>query len=270
MTIPAAETVGRILRSAAETEIMPRFRKLATGDVREKGPGDLVTVADEAAERYITAQLSGLIEGASIVGEEAVAADPAVLDRLSDRGAVWIIDPIDGTANFVAGRPRFGVMVALVLNGTTEAGWIFDPNSDRLTYAMRGQGAWRDGERIRVSDSGQAVGRMSGRLSKGALRQLGQPDPMKALNRIGETIDANSAAIEYADMAAGAIDFALYRNVKPWDHAPGALIVSEAGGHVSLLDATPYRPGPVPSNLGILSATDEQSWLDIRAALFEA
>src|SRR6185437_792815 len=102
-----------------DEEVMPRFEKLESGDISEKGPGDLVTVADIAAEHRLTPALRGLLPGSLVVGEEAVAADPAVLALLDGDDYVWVVDPIDGTANFAAGIPLFAVMVALIRRGET-------------------------------------------------------------------------------------------------------------------------------------------------------
>jgi fructose-1,6-bisphosphatase/inositol monophosphatase family enzyme len=94
------DRLAGILVEAARREIMPRFRKLARGDVREKAsPGDLVTEADEAAERFICAELARAFPGAALVGEEATTRDPALLDRLAEAELAFVIDPIDGTLN---------------------------------------------------------------------------------------------------------------------------------------------------------------------------
>ena len=115
----------------AQTEIMPRFRRLGADDVRSKiGPLDPVTVADEAAERALNAGFKELFPGDDVMGEEAASADPALLQRLQAPGRVWIIDPIDGTANYAAGLPLFGVMAALVEEDRVLAGFIYDPMGD--------------------------------------------------------------------------------------------------------------------------------------------
>src|SRR5437879_2711858 len=106
------ERVTGLIEETAALEILPRFRKLAAGDIREKEPGDLVTVADEAAEARLTPLLTALLPGSLVLGEEAAAADPKLLNRLLGDHPVWVIDPVDGTGNFAAGRPAFAVMVA--------------------------------------------------------------------------------------------------------------------------------------------------------------
>jgi fructose-1,6-bisphosphatase/inositol monophosphatase family enzyme len=135
--------IADILARAAATEVMPRFKALADGDIRHKSSVfDPVTEADEAAERAISAELRASFPGALIVGEEATAADPSLLDHLADAPLAFTVDPIDGTRNFVAGLPLFGVMAAAIVHGQIVAGAIHDPVCQDTAYALKGQGAW--------------------------------------------------------------------------------------------------------------------------------
>src|SRR5690242_20515707 len=109
--LPDSDRVARLIAETAAAEIMPRFEKLERHEIQEKRPGDLVTVADLAAERRLSLVLQDLLPGSRIVGEEAVAADPCVLAALAEADPVWLIDPIDGTGNFAAGKPIFAVIV---------------------------------------------------------------------------------------------------------------------------------------------------------------
>lgn len=148
-----------LLRDVASREIMSRFGRLPANAVRTKsGPLDLVTVADEAAEAAITAGLEQQFPGAIVVGEEATSANPDLLGKLADADLAFVVDPIDGTANFAAGVPLFGVMAAAIAHGEVIAAAIHDPISDDTAAAMRGEGAWieaADGTRrvLRVADS---------------------------------------------------------------------------------------------------------------------
>ena len=107
------DRLAAIVAETAASDIMPHFRQLAARDIRDKAPGDLVTIADEAAETTLTRRLADLLPGSLVVGEEATAADPSILNRLSTDEPVWIIDPVDGTTNFAAGLPIFAVIVGL-------------------------------------------------------------------------------------------------------------------------------------------------------------
>src|SRR5690348_17224973 len=171
----------QLLRSAARREIMPRFRRLGAGDVRQKsGPLDLVTEADEAAERMITAGLRQRFPRAAIVGEEAASAEPALLSLLADAELAFVVDPVDGTANFAAGLPLFGVMAAAVVHGEVVVAAIHDPICDDTALAIRGEGAWIETGDGRRSDLSVArpvsVAEMTGNVS---WRYL--PEPLRGV-----------------------------------------------------------------------------------------
>jgi fructose-1,6-bisphosphatase/inositol monophosphatase family enzyme len=240
--------VATILKDVAAEIILPRFNRLATEDVREKKPGDLVTIADTEAEAALTERLGALINGARVVGEEAVSADAATLAHLHQEGPVWIIDPIDGTANFVKGRKTFAVIVALVIEGRTVQGWILDPLSGVTTIAEEGGGTWRDGERLRVAPSGPLASLCGSTYRHG--KQL-----TEAVKRL---ICLGSAAHEYLSLVNNQIQFAHFHRLHPWDHAAGVLLHREAGGFSALLNGEAYRP--VPSKEGILLAPDRDTW----------
>ena len=143
-----AQEVEAIVREVADEAILPRFRALSDDEVTEKtGPQDLVTVADREAELLLARRLPDLVPGSVVVGEEGAAADRAVLSELG-RAAVWIVDPVDGTGNFVAGSERFGVMVALVRGGETVLGVIYPPMDGRCALAEKGAGAAFGGEAL--------------------------------------------------------------------------------------------------------------------------
>ncbi|HVB66292.1 MAG TPA: inositol monophosphatase family protein, partial [Acetobacteraceae bacterium] len=123
-----ASALAALLRATARAEILPRFRRLAPGAVRQKsGPLDLVTDADEASERIIAAGIAARWPGALIVGEEATAADPTLLARLAEAELAFVVDPLDGTFNFAAGVPLFAVMAAAILRGRVVMAAIYDP-----------------------------------------------------------------------------------------------------------------------------------------------
>ncbi|MGH7001343.1 MAG: inositol monophosphatase family protein, partial [Stellaceae bacterium] len=247
-------------REVAQGVILPRFGTLKREDIREKAPGDLVTVADLEAERRLTARLCEIVPGSAVLGEEAVAADPGRLSLAATCDSLWIVDPVDGTANFARGQPGFAVIVAYVERGRTHGGWIFDPLGDRLVWAEAGAGAWSDGRRLRVSPApaepiGAAYGRaVSGVRSAKAIEQAG----MRVRN-------VGSSGIEYINLALGAVHFALHSRSLPWDHAAGMLIAVEAGGHAAFLDGTRYDPGV--HDRSVLAASDAACWSRVRDAV---
>jgi fructose-1,6-bisphosphatase/inositol monophosphatase family enzyme len=164
------DEVATVMRQAAAEAILPRYQTLLAGDVEEKTPGEVVTVADREAEQLISPRLAALQPGSRVVGEEAVAANPSLLDGLDD-GHVWLVDPLDGTANFVAGSSSFSVMVALLKDGQTIASWLLDPVSGQLSVASRGDGAFIDGMRVRTSTASLSPLNAAAPCSHGSCRR---------------------------------------------------------------------------------------------------
>ncbi|PYC80909.1 inositol monophosphatase [Streptomyces tateyamensis] len=254
------EKVAEILTEASAEAVEPRFRALAAGDVMEKAPGDVVTVADRDAERIISRRLRELLP-LPVVGEEAVAADPALARALHNEPACWLVDPVDGTANFVAGRPDFAVMASLIRDGEAVAAWIWQPMT-RTSYAAElGAGAWRDGRRLTRPPAAAQPAQWRGSIK----RYLRKPGLFPGLHRrtppFGELTEGRrSAGMEYPQVADGGLEFLLYWRTLPWDHAPGSLLVRETGGVSARLDGSPYRADPPGGEDGLLVAADPQVW----------
>lgn len=267
MSRPDIDRVTRLIEEAAAAEIMPRFRRLAAGDIREKAPGDLVTVADEAVEARLSPLLTESLPGSLVLGEEAAAADASLLGHLLGEGAVWIVDPVDGTANFAAGRPAFALMVALVVAGRVEAGWIHDPVAGRTAVAEAGEGAWDNGRRLRVAPAPAEPGDMAGVLLAGYFgsREIGRTVEARR-RRVRALRSVRSAGHEYLRLVAGEMHFALFTKLMPWDHAAGVLLHREAGGHARYLEGGAYEPAAL-TRTGLLLAPDPDSWHRLHATL---
>ncbi len=253
------DAVGALMREVARTEVLPRFRNLSDADIRTKSSAqDLVTEADIEAERVLTAHLPAFLPGSTVVGEEAVYGDPTILNRLDGDAPVWVIDPVDGTANFSAGQTTFAMIVALVSGGQTIAGWILDPLGERLAVAERGSGAWLGGQRVGVSGLG------GGPLDR--LEGCAYGPRAKVLRgQVGRLWKLGSAAHSYLRLLDGRLAFATYSRLMPWDHAAGVLLWQEAGGVVRLLDGTAYSPMLQRGDL--LMTTSEPLWRDMATLL---
>lgn len=253
------EKVARLIAEIAHEEIMPRYGKLAAGEIREKtGPNDLVTAADEAAERALEKALSAIRPDAGFVGEELAARHPEAANVLTGAGAYWVVDPIDGTRNFVNRVDEFGVIVALVENGETRAGWIYAPPEGACAIAEKGEGATWRGEPIRRE--AKARGKLIGLRSLGALPAERQERIRKKLKENFDSRSNQCSAYAYISLARGAADFKLSSLIYPWDHAAGALLVEETGGKAAFLnDGAPYRPGPFIVKPLLVSAR-ESDW----------
>jgi fructose-1,6-bisphosphatase/inositol monophosphatase family enzyme len=266
----AASDIAALLAEAAQAEIMPRFRRLAAGEVRTKsGPLDLVTEADETAERWIAAGLRARFPKAFILGEEAAAADPSLLGRLGGTGLAFVLDPVDGTANFAAGVPLFGVMVAAVLDGDTIGAWIHDPLGQDTAIALRGEGAWieaADGVRrdCRVARA-VPVAEMVGAVSWGYMPPLRKAHVLPRLARLAGTLNFRCAAHEYRLASTGGAHLLAYHRLMPWDHAAGVLLHAEAGGYAARFDGSAYSA--LTHDGGLLCAPDAASWQAAREAL---
>lgn len=270
MNIPPAliDEVSTLLRHVAASAVMPRFGTLAAGEIVEKTPGELVTVADREAELLLTAGLAPLLPDTRVIGEEACAADPTLLDGIG-QGRLWLVDPVDGTANFVAGRGPFGLMVALVDDGATLAGWLYDPLSGRLCTAVAGEGSTIDGRAVRAAD--RTADRPHGRYVAGLATRFMTPTQRERLEASAAAFDLvpipHCAAEQYPRLVLGENDIGLFQRTLPWDHAAGALFLAEAGGTVTRWDGTPYRIGD--GKTGLLAANSDAAWRMARRALFE-
>ncbi|MCC0095086.1 MULTISPECIES: inositol monophosphatase [Streptomyces] len=234
--------VEEAIRKAAAVEIMPRFRQLADHEVDQKsGPHDLVTVADRKAEEHLTASLTHLLPGSAVVGEEAVHADPTVYGALRADAPVWIVDPVDGTRQFVAGDPAFCTLVALAHRGEILASWTFAPALEELATAVRGQGAYVNGERIH---SGSPRPGADLRVAMAHPLYTSEEDKAK-LSRLDvpgvAARPCGSAGLEYLKVARGEMDGLAFTWPSAWDHAAGLLLVAEAGGAQSTVAGVPFR-----------------------------
>lgn len=252
------DEVAAIVHDVALSAVLPRWRTLVSGDVEEKSPDELVTSVDRSAEALLTERLMGVLPEAVVVGEEAAAIDRSLLAAVAVAPRVWLVDPLDGTTNFVNGSPDFAVMVALVENGVTIGSWIDCPATSRAFVAARGAGAFaEDGRQLKVS----APAGLS-QLSGAALTRFLDDDQRDSIARFGDTIRTLGpgrvcAGIDYALVADGAQDFVLFWRTLPWDHAAGALLVTEAGGVVAHLGGAPYEPAT--ARAGLVAATDEST-----------
>lgn len=266
------DSLADLLAEAAVAEIMPRFRRLDRTMIRRKtSRADLVTEGDVAAEKMITARLRERYPEALVIGEEAVSADESLLDGLAGAETAFVIDPIDGTFNFAAGLPLFGVMLAVVVRGETVAGIIHDPVGGDWILAGRGTGAFirgRDGTLTPVHVAEPVdVCEMTGSVS---WQSLEQPERSRIAANHAKCLapmNFKCAAHEYRILCEGAADFACYTKLMPWDHLAGVLIHAEAGGHAAKLDGTPYRPGDTEGVL--IAAPDRESWQALKRALWD-
>jgi fructose-1,6-bisphosphatase/inositol monophosphatase family enzyme len=260
------DLVAQLMRRTAAQVILPRFRTLHTNEIEEKSPGELVTAADRESEKLLTAGLLALLPGSAVLGEEAASAQPDSVQRLSGQADLWVVDPLDGTSNFVEGKPTFSVMVALMRQGKTVASWMLDPLTDTMAVAQKGGGAYLGGQRICTS---RAVPK-DGDLRGAVLTRFLPPELRLSIEtraqRVGGILPGlRCAGHEYPAIATGAQNFVLFWRTEPWDHVPGTLFITEAGGYVARLDETPYAP--LDGGKGLLVAQNRETWQAIARCL---
>ena len=256
MPIELHDPVVALMREVARDVVMPRYQNLRADEISEKAVDDFVTIADKESEIRLAEGLSRILPEAGVIGEEACAADPAILDR-AGVGLNWIIDPIDGTGNFAAGRAPFGIMIALADAGTTLAGWILDPLTGRLCHATLGTGSHIDGERVQARESGDPLPVAA--LAVYFMTPEERVDIQQRSSGQFALVDIpRCAAEQYPRLVLGQNDVSVFARTLPWDHAAGTLFLNEAGGCCQRLDGSPYRIGDL--RRGLLGASSPRLW----------
>ncbi|MEM9838148.1 MAG: inositol monophosphatase [Pseudomonadota bacterium] len=260
--IELLDNVEALMRDVATEHILPRFRSLAEGEVEAKtGPQDLVTVADREAEEALIPALEALVPGSRVVGEEGVSLGTVSTDLLLGDSPVWLVDPVDGTYNFVQGSERFGVMVALCRRQVVEAGWILFPVDGRCLRAARGQGAIFGGELLKTPQA-KRFEQAHGDYSHAYVEEPYRSAFLQATEHAAGVRQGRCSAYAYGDLARGLIDCVVQYQMTPWDHAAGQLIVEEAGGRFGFLPGgEPYTPIAHPSR-PMLSVGNTSVWED--------
>ena len=233
-----------MLRSALLNVMIKAARKAARGLKRDygevehlqvslKGPANFVSAADRRAEEVLREELLAARPGYCFVGEEGGRVEGP------DKSHTWLVDPLDGTTNFLHGIPHFAIAIALEREGTIIAGLVYNPVSDELFSAERGKGAFLNDRRVRVA----ARQRLNDAVISCGLPHYGRGDLTvfrKEFGAVQEKVAGlrrfGAAALDLAFIAAGRFDGYWERNLSPWDMAAGTLLVREAGGFVTDLD----------------------------------
>jgi len=263
--------VASLIREVAATVVMPLWRRLEPHEIIEKSKGDLVTRADHEAEAALIRGLTALAPGVPVVGEEGAASDATMLADLHELPAVWVVDPVDGTQNFVRGQDRFAVMVALLRHGVVNAGWVYLPALGKMVIAEAGSGTWINGEQVMAPAPPLAASSMVGAAHIRRLREPLREQVRDRLKDFAANQPAFCAGFDYVAIIEGHKHFSLYNRTLPWDHAPGAILVREAGGKTARFDGAPFEPASLDSagkGEGILTAPTPESWDTVRRALF--
>ena len=227
------EQIMDVVRRAGEMVLSAH--DIAAGTHEKTSAADLVTEYDLAVEAFLKEQLPPLCPGAIFYGEEeAENADPS-------RGWAFIVDPIDGTTNFVRGLRQSAISVALARAGQVEYAVVFDPYKNEMFSARRGGGAFLNGAPIRVSDKPLAEG-IFGMGTAIYRREYLEPTMRVTEQLFRRACDfrrLGAAALDLCDVACGRVELFFEYSLCPWDFAAGSLIITEAGGHISTLQGGP-------------------------------
>jgi len=220
-------------------EIMPRYLKVAH---HHKNDGSLCTEADIAAQGALTKKLQAIVN-VPVLGEEMAPAQQRALWE-TGRDGIWCIDPIDGTSNFVHGLPYFAVSVALIREGRSVLGAVYDPVANEMFAAEHGKGAFLNGEKLVGRETQGALKKALAsvdmkRLKKKLVTQLAAYPPYSSQRNLG------ASALDWCYTAAGRYDVYLHGGQKLWDYAAGQLILQESGGHVCCIENDDFAQGDI-------------------------
>jgi len=250
------QAVHDLLREVSQQAILPHYQALLAHQIEAKAADDVVTVADHLAEALLEHGLAKIMPGLPVVGEERSHTDPAVLERL--KGDCWIVDPLDGTNNFAAGKPPFGILLAMASAGEAHTGWIYNPLSDRICVAHRGKGAFVDGEKVHARPSGAEPPIAA--ISLIFLEQSRREAIREHIAPHYALVDIpRCAAEQYPRLALGVNDVSIFERTLAWDHAAGVLWLNEAGGKAARPDGSAYRVDEW-QRPGLIGAASPQLW----------
>ncbi|MBO0981780.1 inositol monophosphatase family protein [Microbacterium sp. SD291] len=241
LSLEFAELAGEIAREAGELARRRRDEGVRLAATKST-LADIVTDADREVEELIRERLRVARPGDGFLGEESEA-------DTGDTGITWVVDPIDGTVNYAYGIPAYSVSIAAVRGGTVPLEWealagaVFAPAMGELFTAALGHGAWRGEHRLAVTSDTPAGALLATGFGYDPTTHDGDLATVRQVMTMARDLRrGGSAALDLAYVAAGRLDGYFERGLRPWDLAAGALIVVEAGGSVTLLDAASSRP----------------------------
>jgi len=260
------EKIAQIITDVAQEEILSRYQKLSEADIQVKKAGDLVTSADIETEKKLSARLKKLYPAAVLAGEESIAENSGLLEEVITADEAFLIDPVDGTNNFIKNNPRFAVMMVALRKGIVVASWIYLPAFDKMAFSETGSGSVVNGKKISFKkaqvDCAEMIGAAHIKRMPEDLRQKARAN----LVNFKANKPAFCAGYDYVALLEGEKDFSAYYRTLPWDHLPGTHMCEQAGGFCrKLLSGETY--GIKDQYEGLLSAADEESWHRIRDAL---
>ena len=220
--------------------ILPKYKNLKEDDIKYKNGSDLVTSADIASEKELKKNLLQIIPSSGFIGEEEYALNQNILKSYQEDNYCWTVDPIDGTTNFVKGRDKFAIMIALTKKDQILYSWIYKPLENIMCNAILNEGSFINNKKIKtngVNSLGEAIGSISTKYWDEK-----NWDQIKNLkDEFAEVKSYRCIGYEYVDIGLGKRNFAILSKLSPWDHIPGILFVREAGCSDIDFDRQPYN-----------------------------
>jgi len=223
------ENIQEICFNISKNIILPKYKNLKEDDIKYKNASDLVTSADIAAEKELKNNLLKVLPSSNFIGEEEYATNEKIINFYQEDNYCWTVDPIDGTTNFVNGKDKFAIMIALTFKEKILYSWIYKPLENIMCNAILNEGAFVDKNKIKtksIDDLDKGIGSIS-------TKYWNDNDWKKIKLLKYEFFEVKSyrcIGYEYVDIAQGKRNFAILSKLSPWDHIPGILFVRESGG----------------------------------------
>ena len=230
--------LAELVREVAQTAVMPRFLNTA---VSTKSDGTRLTEADLHAQAMFAERLPQIIN-CPMLGEEMSADEQHAIWQHAATG-LWVVDPIDGTNNFINGLPHFALSVAYICHGRAQLGAIFHPMMQEMFTAERGRGAWLNGRPLPLRHAPKKLNESIAGVEVKYLRSGKLASRMQTLHPFGSQRSMGSSTLDWCYLAAGRYDLYLHGGQKLWDYAAGALIYEEAGGRLATLEGDDFWSG---------------------------
>lgn len=266
MAVINPEKLAESVADAAAEIITPRFRALEDYEISSKGgPSDLVTAADLEMEERLKRILPEFLPGSIVIGEEGISTGEDSLETLKDdTQKIFLVDPIDGTRNFVNGDENFAVMIACIIGGKTALSWIYDVLQNTFYIAEKSSGAYKNEKKLSIGTPkpiAESIAHINYRYFPKGVRV-----EMEAfIAEFKENRSLGSSAHEYMRLADGTADISFYSESRIWDNIPGTLLVEEAGGYVKKANSTPLYVFDDMAN--VIAAGNEELWREMHQKL---
>ena len=246
--------IREILLNLSKKYILPKYKNLKDQDIKYKNNSDVYTSVDIIVEKELNTILCKLLPGSLFVGEEKFFEYPDIINNYNLNQYCWTVDPLDGTKNFVKGKDKFAIMIALTFGDKILQSWIYNPLTEDIFYAIKYKGSFHNDKKIKIersSNLSDSVGSISTKYwEEDYLTRM-----KKIKNLFFKINSYGCIGFEYIHIATNNRDFAILSKLSPWDHLSGILLIREAGGFDSYFDNGIYNHCLPKKNLVVASNT---------------